>query len=1200
MNLSSAPLFAPNLVSLPAEAAGTEMEQQDATAAQDMLRALDGGPALPPSVRWAAPAAMALLLAHWSSRGGGRRALWIDAPTEALAQTLARDMRALAGSTGGTGGAGHSVAHFPGLAQYAAGESSPPGMVLKDRLAALVGLLEGRVRTLVAGPMAALERLPHPSWFAHKSLTLAPGGEAPRDLLLETLVELGYWRADLAGQPGEFSARGMVVDIWPDHLDLPLRLEFFGDELEAMAPFDPDTQRRVSQADQTGQGGHGGASLTLYPRSEGPRSPESLLAALESRAGLTSEPGDDLAFRRARLATMGSFPGEELFYPMLGHPKGGLRHWAPPGCLRVRLEPEWEAQIAKAERARIEEGIARLRECGVICPSFGDMFADSADGTADGPTDAPADGLTDCPADGADLRLTEWQADAGAPPHAQPAREFQGRLGEMAEHVQQMALLGHRVFLAGSTAGMRDRFKEIIRDYGLPLVAGTDSGCRALALALSGGAHLRAHGLLVLTELEVFGRRALPPAVPQKSRVLAFLSDLRDLRPGDRIVHLDHGIGEFLGFGTLAVGGEELDVIQLGYADGGRLNVSLERADLVQRYTSPDGASPPLDRLGGASWAKVKRRAKKAIRDMAEELLKIYAKRKMEKGFAFRADGPEMAEFEAGFPYEPTRDQLEASEAIKADLESPRPMDRLVCGDVGFGKTEVAMRAAAKVALQGKQVAVLCPTTVLCFQHYRTFMDRFAAFPFRIEMLNRFVEPARARQIQRDLADGKVEIAIGTHQLLGGGVSFADLGLVVIDEEQRFGVGHKEKLKKLRASVDVLAMSATPIPRTLHMSLTGLREISLIETPPKNRLAIQTVVAPWSDELVASAIQSELRRGGQVYVVHNRVESILSVAERIRGLAPGAKVGVGHAQLSDAALERVMLGFMEGGLDVLVATTIVENGLDVPNANTIIVNRADAFGLSQLYQLRGRVGRSDVPAYAYLLIPGRGQITEDARKRLQALEDFSELGSGFRIAAMDLELRGAGNLLGGEQSGHIQEIGFDLYAKLLEETLQELKGEPSGSFDVKLDLGPARLSARWLDQASERVVAYKRISRIRDAREMEAYRLDLEDRFGPVPRGDEETEAFFQMMKVKLRAQRLAVCEVSFSAGALRLRPSPQTPMDPVKLVAWVQGRRGARFSPDGSVTLPAAPAGTSPGAALAAPALLAEAVLAEWEGALV
>jgi transcription-repair coupling factor (superfamily II helicase) len=497
-------------------------------------------------------------------------------------------------------------------------------------------------------------------------------------------------------------------------------------------------------------------------------------------------------------------------------------------------------------------------------------------------------------------------------------------------------------------------------------------------------------------------------------------------------------------------------------------------------------------------------------------------------------------------------------------------MDRLLCGDVGFGKTEVAMRAAAKVALDGFQVAVLCPTTILCFQHYRSFKERFSGFPLRIEMLNRFVDPQDAKAILQDVASGLVEIVIGTHQMLGARVKFAELGLVVIDEEQRFGVSHKERLKKLRANVDVLAMSATPIPRTLHMSLTGLREISLIETPPKNRLAIETVVAPWSDELIATAIQFELRRGGQVYVVHNRVESIVSVAERIRALVPDARVGVGHAQLTDDALEAVMLGFMEGRIDVLVATTIVENGLDVPNANTLIVHRADTFGLSQLYQLRGRVGRSDVPAYAYLLIPGKGEITEDARKRLQALEDFSELGAGFRVAAMDLELRGAGNLLGGEQSGQIHDIGFELYVKLLEETLQELQGQPSGTFEVRIDLGQAQLSRAWIDQASERLVAYKRASRLHSDRDLELYRLELEDRFGQVPAGDEGSDRFFELLKVRIRAQALAISEVSTDRGRLKLRVSPQTPLDPVKLMAWVRQQKGAQLNPDGTVLVPA------------------------------
>ncbi len=1108
------------------------MDTRDRASLNDLLRLLDTLPTEASRLRWTAPTGLALILARWATEGARVRSLWVDAPTEPEAQTLAHELAVLLPEV--------QVAYFPGFAPFAGGESSPPGVVLQDRLSTLIGLLEHRVQILVTGPLVAQEKLPHPSWFEKQKLELRRGTQVPRELLLETLVALGYRRTDLAGSPGEFSARGLVVDIWPDHLVDPLRLEFFGDELEKLRCFDSDTQRRTGSELEL---------LTLYPRYEGQRGDgKPLMKAVEARADLTTEPEDDLAFRRLRLASQGHFPGEELFYPLLEQPAGQLAHWVPP-CLRVKLEPAWAEALREREKTRIQQGLEVLRRGGVVCPSFEDRFLDKDPSR---PT----------------MLLTEFQSEANLPLQIQAAREFQGRLGELNSYLQELLATDHRVFLAGSTTGMRDRLGEILHEYELPISYGTEAGCRCIHLPLSAGVYLKDSRLLVLTEREVFGRRALP-APPKKSRVSAFLSDLRDLKPGDRVVHMDHGIGEFLGFGIVTVGGEEHEVIQLRYSDNGRVNVNLERADLIQRYISPDGTQPPLDKLGGATWIKLKRRAKKAIRDMAEELLKLYAQRKAEKGFAYSVDGPEMAEFDASFPYDLTPDQTEAIEAVKADLESDRPMDRLLCGDVGYGKTEVAMRAAAKVALDGKQVAILCPTTVLCFQHFRTLKERFRGFPLRIEMLNRFIDPKSAKVIGTDIADGKVEIVVGTHQLLGSRLKFADLGLVVIDEEQRFGVSHKEKLKKLRANVDVLAMSATPIPRTLHMSLTGLREISLIETPPKNRLAIETVVAPWSDELIATAIQFELRRNGQVYFVHNRVESIVSMAERIRTLVPDARVGVGHAQLSDEALEQVMLAFMEGRIDVLVSTTIVENGLDVPNANTLIVHHAEAFGLSQLYQLRGRVGRSDVPAYAYLLIPGKGEISEDARKRLQALEDFSELGSGFRVAAMDLEIRGAGNLLGGEQSGHIHDIGFELYIKLLEETLQEIQGQPSGTFEVKIELGPAQLSRRWIDQAAERLVAYKRASRLRNLRDLELYRLELEDRFGQIPSDDDESARFFELLRVKLLAQAVAVSEVALDKGRLKLRVSPQTPLDPLKLMAWVRGQKDAQLAPDGSVLVP-------------------------------
>ena len=693
------------------------MDTRDRASLNDLLRLLDAPLGEGARLRWAAPAGLALVLARWASEGGRIRALWVDAPTEEEAQILAHELRVLLPEA--------TVACFPGMAPFAGGESSPPGVVLQDRLATLVGLLEHRVQILVTGPLAGLEKLPHPTWFDKQKLVLQKGAEVPRELLLETLVALGFRRTDLAGSPGEFSARGLVVDIWPDHLADPLRLEFFGDELERLSPFDADTQRRT---------GEELAALTLYPRFEGHRGDGGpLLKAVEARADRTPEPGDDLAFRRARLASHGHFPGEELFYPLLDHPAGQLAHWVPP-CLRVKLEPAWAESIREREQARIGQGLDVLRRGGVVCPDFADRFLEKDPSRVT-------------------LHLTEFQSEATLPLQAQPAREFQGRLGELDAYLQELLATGHRIFLAGSTTGMRDRLGEILHEYELPISHGTEPGCRCLYLPLNAGVYLKEPRLLVLTEREVFGRKALP-APPKKSRVSAFLSDLRDLKPGDRVVHMDHGIGEFLGFSTLTVGGEEHEVVQLRYADNGRVNVSLERADLIQRYVSPDGTQPPLDKLGGATWTKVKRRAKKAIRDMAEELLKLYAQRKAEKGYAYSADGPEMAEFDTSFPYDLTPDQVEAIEAVKADLESDRPMDRLLCGDVGYGKTEVAMRAAAKVALDGKQVALLCPTTVLCFQHFRTLKERFAGFPVRIEMLNRFIDARRPRPSARTSPTG--------------------------------------------------------------------------------------------------------------------------------------------------------------------------------------------------------------------------------------------------------------------------------------------------------------------------------------------------------------------------------------------------------------------------------------------------------------
>ncbi|PYV20510.1 MAG: transcription-repair coupling factor, partial [Acidobacteria bacterium] len=672
----------------------------------------------------------------------------------------------------------------------------------------------------------------------------------------------------------------------------------------------------------------------------------------------------------------------------------------------------------------------------------------------------------------------------------EPAPKFHGAIKAFIEDVKSRLAGGERVAFVMPTAGKVERLREILKEYEIPFttdkpevrsqksevrstnldVAGepqseiedrkskvenrqiqnqlptTDSRLPTPALLVRGrmpeGIIVPELRLLLLGDADLFGGFDWgAPGRRERSRASSFISDLSDLKEGDYVVHVDHGIGLYQGLRQLGVEGTARDFMLLTYQDDARLYVPLERLDLVEKFrSSGDGAKPALDRLGGITWARTKSRVKRALRDMAEELLRLYAERKMRGGVAYSADTPWQKEFEEAFEFEETPDQLTALEDIKHDLESPQAMDRLLCGDVGYGKTELAMRAAFKVAQDGKQVAVLAPTTVLAFQHFTTFSQRMAAFPLRVEMVSRFRSAREQKKVLAETEAGKVDILIGTHRLLSKDAGFHDLGLLIVDEEQRFGVAAKEKLKKFKANVDVLTMSATPIPRTLNMSLGGLRDLSVIETPPRGRLAIQTVVAPFSDGIIQAAILQEMGREGQVYFVHNRVESIWSMASLVQKLAPNARIGVAHGQMDNKELERVMLKFIQGEYDLLVSTVLIENGLDIPRANTLIVNHAERFGLADLYQLRGRVGRSSRRAYAYFLIPAEDALTPIAKRRLAALKEFSDLGAGFRLAALDLELRGAGNLLGAEQSGHLNSVGIDLYLRMLEQTTEELKG----------------------------------------------------------------------------------------------------------------------------------------------------------------
>ena len=607
------------------------------------------------------------------------------------------------------------------------------------------------------------------------------------------------------------------------------------------------------------------------------------------------------------------------------------------------------------------------------------------------------------------------------------------------------------------------------------------------------------------------------------------------------------------------------EFLELRYAGDDKLFVPVERLDLVQKYTG--ATRPPVDRLGGASWERTKARVKKAMRDMAEELLKLYAARKAVPGHAFAPDSHWQQEFEDAFEYDLTADQRSAIVDIKRDMESPTPMDRLLCGDVGYGKTEVAMRAAFKAVMEGKQVAFLAPTTVLAFQHQKTLKERFAGFPVRIDMVSRFRSKAEQKESLADLAAGKVDIIVGTHRLLSKDVEFRDLGLLVVDEEQRFGVAHKEKIKQLKRKVDVLTMSATPIPRTLNMSLVGIRDMSIIETPPKDRLSIQTNVVKFDPQVIGRAIRTEIERGGQVYLVHNRVESIFSIGSLVKRLVPEARVVVGHGQMGEEALERAMLDFVSRKYDVLLATTIVENGLDIPNANTIIINRADRYGLSQLYQLRGRVGRSDRPAYAYLLIPPEDSLSPVAKKRLAAIKEFSDLGSGFRVAALDLEIRGAGSLLGGEQSGHIETVGFELYMKLLEQAVRELKGEEieddvRASVNLGVDL---KIDEAYVPDMSQRLMLYRKVASARREDEIDRVLEEAVDRYGPPP---DSVLNLVDYGRIRVMADRLGIEAIDREGRSVVLRFRPQARLDPVRLVSLVRRRPDLTLVPPAAVKL--------------------------------
>ncbi|MDQ3010298.1 MAG: transcription-repair coupling factor [Acidobacteriota bacterium] len=1120
--------------------------------------------------------------------------------------------------------------------------TSPHAEILERRALALWRLTAGIGDIVLLTCRSLMRRFAPVDEIKQAVVTLRVGEELPLEYLIEHLAAVGYVRSDPVGGVGEFSSRGGILDFYSPSANPsksldekgasnPVRVEFFGDEIDSIREFDPETQRSLREVKE---------ALIVPMRDERAGADDFRQWAKVARQHWKDDRYDRALRDRTVFADEGEqFQGWEYLLPLARPLSASVFDYLHDTVLVIDEPSELEKQIRatleelqrdyeRAEsidelalaperlfltpdelRGRIDQAQRiELRLLGMAAAAVQDDLNVEEIAVQSTDFSRKNGGAGQPPEGGTTSRFAAFlNHPPAAPlflfppePHAieveiisRSVRRWHGHVSDLARDLKQQGLVGNLTLFVLPSSGVADRVRKMLGEYQVTGVAFAENDPQApiqiLLGDLSAGFALPSVHLVVYTEADIFDEavHTAPPAKTvtkqKRSVAAAFISDFRDLKIGDYVVHVDHGIGKFQGLLQLDTSGPETsadvyarmigeaqkaekpkrEFMLLTYADGARLYVPVERLDLVQKFSGGEMSTPPLDKLGGIAWAKTKAKAKRAMRDMAEELLRLYAERKLVTGYAFSADTPWQQEFESAFPYELTPDQITAIEDAKRDMEQPLPMDRLLCGDVGYGKTEVAMRAAFKAVMEGKQVAVLTPTTVLAYQHYQSFNARFAAFPVTIELLSRFRSPKEQKEIVAAVEAGKVDIVIGTHRILSRDLTFKDLALIVVDEEQRFGVAHKERLKQMKKRVDVLTMSATPIPRTLNMSLLGLRDMSLIETPPRDRLAIQTNVVPFNETIVRSAIEQELARQGQVFFVHNRVESIHEIAALLQRFVPSARFIVAHGQMGEKEMEQAVLDFVAYKYDVLVATTIIENGIDIARANTIIINRADAYGLSQLYQLRGRVGRSNRRAYAYLLIPSEHELTPIARKRLAAIREFSDLGAGFRIAALDLELRGAGNLLGGQQSGHIDAIGFDLYTTMLERTVQELRGEEiEEDTSTQLNLGvDTRIPDDYIADMSQRLRTYKRIASSHSDDELARIREEIADRYGRMP---EAVENLFEYASVRRDAQGQGIVSIDRVGENLSIKLGEKAKIDPESLMRFLAENKAAHFSPTG------------------------------------
>lgn len=1053
---------------------------------------------------------------------------------------------------------------FPAHEVYPHEEITQDPEITAERLRALEVLLTGTPAVIVAPVAAILRKLVPPEAFAARTFRLAAGAEYDLEDLALRLSDLGYERVPLVEARGQFSVRGGILDVFPLARPHPIRAEFFGDELDSLREFDEDTQRSLENLE----------SVTIFPARELILLPEERARAVETVKARLAETiarlkaaGADQAHRKLeeriaehieKLSAGQFFPGADQYLTFAyGKNATTLLAYLPASATVIVDEPARVREAARQAEEELGDRLAGLLESGGVLAGLEEGFAGWPD-LAAGLRQRRLVHLAVL-----SKRVPGMQLVQGTPVPARTPENFRGRVERLAVEVARWRRENYRVIFSLSTTQRCQNLKNVLFDHGIevvvaPTIASPPPPGAVVAVdgALETGMDLPTARTIVLTDLEVYGRerrrRHTYRVVDERARISAFT----DLKVGDYVVHVNHGIGQYLGVETLVIEGVHKDYLVVRYAGDDKLYVPTDQLNMLQKYIGVEGVAPKLYKLGGADWNRVKARVKESVRDMAQKLLALYAERENAPGHAFSADTVWQQEFEENFPFEETPDQIRATEQIKRDMEKPRPMDRLLCGDVGYGKTEVALRAAFKAVMDAKQVAVLVPTTILAQQHYNTFRERFAGFPVRVEVISRFQTPRKVEEIKAELKRGGVDIVIGTHRLLQKDVEFKDLGFVIIDEEQRFGVAQKERLKELRTNVDVLTLTATPIPRTLHMSLVGARDMSVIETPPEDRYPIRTYVMEYNPEVVREAIMRELGRDGQVYFVYNQVRSIDRMAAHLQELVPEARIAVAHGQMDEGRLEQVMLDFYNGEFDILLCTTIVESGLDIPNVNTMIVYDADRLGLAQLYQLRGRVGRSNRVAYAYLTYRRDKNITPDAEKRLQAIKEFAELGAGFKIAMRDLEIRGAGNILGPQQHGFIAAVGFDLYCRLLEEAVEDLRGKkrvelPEPVLDLDID---AYLPDEYIPDSRQKVDIYKKVVQIDSLDAATDVREEIEDRFGVPP---EPVENLLAVARLKVLAKKLGISNITSGRDAIVIRFLEGLQLDQTKILGLARETKG-------------------------------------------